>query len=89
MNINEAVFTTKYVLTNQSPIVYVIHDLEGAWQFFGSEEHLETEDARIVSLGEIIEMDTTIKEILWMPEGVEARRAQVGDEWTTRIYSED
>ena len=35
-DLNTAVFTTKFILESQSPIMYVYHDEEdGAWQFSG------------------------------------------------------
>ena len=55
-NLNVAVFTTKYVLELQSPILYVSHDEEdGAWQFFGEEDVTES-DCRIISLLNFLEL---------------------------------
>jgi hypothetical protein len=81
---NVAVFTTKYVVEKGSPIIYVSHDDEGDWQFFSKEDATEQE-ARIVTLDEIIERDPSIKEILWMPEGMEAWREGAGKAWTTKV----
>lgn len=83
INLNLAVITTRFVLEENSTIVYVTHDEDGYWQFFGEEEGIEEGDGRITSLGEIIEMDPTIKDILDIPEGGEAWRSKDTKEWTT------
>ncbi len=64
-----------------------MHDFDGDWQFFGDEKDISNENARIVTLNEILEMDPTLKEILWIPQGTEAWRKKVGDEWTTGVYA--
>lgn len=81
---NRAVFTTRYVIENKAVIVYVSHDKDGDWQFFSNEDANE-QDARVVSMDEILEIDPSIKEILWMPEGTEAWRKGVGQEWATKL----
>lgn len=87
MNIdfNVAVFTTVFVLEKKSKIIYVSHDSEGDWQFFGSEEDISEEDARVVSLAEIIEMEPSIKELLWMPEGMQCWKDLKSNEWTAAV----
>ena len=85
---SQIVFTTKYVIQKESEIVFVAHDKEGEWQFFGRENDVHENDARIVSLKEIIDLDPTLNDILWIPEGTEARRARVGSEWTTGVSAE-
>jgi hypothetical protein len=51
-SLNTAVFTSKYVLNYDSPILYVFHDEDdGAWQFLGIEDCTE-KDFRIISLAE-------------------------------------
>jgi hypothetical protein len=83
---NKTVFTTKFVIEDRSEIIYVAHDKDGDWQFFSKEEASEQE-ARIVFMNEILDLDTSLKEILWIPEGTEAWREGVGKKWTTKVYS--
>jgi hypothetical protein len=83
---NKTVFTTKFVIEDRSEIIYVAHDKDGDWQFFSKEDASEQE-ARIVFMNEILDLDTSLKEILWIPEGTEAWREGVGKEWTTKVYS--
>jgi len=86
IDLNQVVFTTKYVLENHSPIVYVSHDADGDWQFFGNEDDLNEDDARIISFGEILEINPTLKEILWIPEGMQAWLNIETKEWQTSLF---
>lgn len=81
MNYNIYVFTTKYVIKYGSPIVRVIHDEDGDWQFLGSDNNLQETDAMIVSLSEIIEFDKTLIDIIDLPIGKQAIREDIGDTW--------
>jgi hypothetical protein len=57
---NKPVFTTKFVIEDRSEIIYVAHDKEGDWQFFSREDASE-QDARIISINEILELDGSLK----------------------------
>ena len=81
LSLNMAVFTTKYVMGKNSPIVYVYYDEEGDWQFFGSEENIEIEDAMVVSLGEIFEMDRSIVDVLTLAINSFATRKSRNSDW--------
>lgn len=87
MENNKAVFTTKYILENNSPITYVVHDSDGDWQFFGPEENIIDTDIRVIAFEEILAMDPSIEELLDIPAGTEAWREDKDTEWT--ISSED
>ena len=80
---NTAVFTTKFVTKDKKEIVTVTHDNEdGAWQFFSSDQVTNLEDVvKIVALGQIIKMDSTVLEIADLPLGFEAKRNFKGDKW--------
>lgn len=81
---NLAVITTKFVIENNSPILSVFRDEEGDWQFFGFEE-VEEQDARVVSLEEILKIDPSIQEILWLSNGMTAHRENAQVEWKTLV----
>ena len=88
--LNTAVFTTKFVIEDKKPITYVSHDAEdGAWQFF-SDDELESFEkvARIVGLGEIIELDKTVLQLADMPVGFIAYRKKKEDKWIIRKQEE-
>jgi len=81
INFNIYVFTTRYVVEDNSQIIRVLHDEDGDWQFLGSEGNLKESDAMIVSLGEIIQFDETLSEIINLPIGKQALRNQKGEPW--------
>ena len=80
---NTAVFTTKFVIIDKKDITTVTHEKEdGAWQFFSSDHFDHFEDvAKVVGLGEIIKIDSSILELADMPEGYIGHRKYKGDKW--------
>jgi hypothetical protein len=80
---NTAVFTTKFVTTDKKDITKVTHEKEdGAWQFFSNDHFDNFEDvAKIVGLGEIIKMDSSILELADMKDGYVAHRNSKSDKW--------
>ncbi len=84
-----AVFTTKFVVEDDHEITYVTHDADdGSWQFLSSDTF---EDyrlvAKVVGLGQIIEKDSSILEILNMPIGFYAERENRESKW--KIQKQD
>lgn len=67
INYDQYVITTKYVINNNSPIIRVIHEKDGAWQFLGKEENLSESDAFVLSLEEILCLDSTLQDVLSLP----------------------
>lgn len=87
-NLNDAVITTRFVLDDKSTIISVFKDNDGEWQFFGNEEGITEEDARVISLGEILEIDSSLKELLQIEDGSHAYRDSQNDEWKIQRYDE-
>ncbi len=82
-NDNIAVFTTRFILNERKPILFIYHYLEdGAWQFSGEDE-CEESDYRIVSLDEMIQLDKTILEMANLELGYFAYRNGQESEWLT------
>ncbi len=79
MNLDLGVISTKYILEG-APILHVAKDEDGDWQFLGRQEITEA-DAVVVSLGQILKIDETIKAILDMPKGAEVKRQDVNSPW--------
>jgi hypothetical protein len=80
---NTAVFTTKFVITDNKEITEVHHDEDdGAWQFFSNDNFADfSKVSKIVGLGQITKIDSTLFEIADMPTGNVARRKYKGDKW--------
>lgn len=78
---NVAVFTLKRILHEGQPILYVSHDEDdGAWQFLDGED-LKEEDAALVSLVHITNLDSSIYELADLPLGWQAWRTSKSQPW--------
>ncbi|WP_158265276.1 DUF4262 domain-containing protein [Blastopirellula marina] len=77
---NSAVFTTRQVLEENHPILYVAHDEDGDWQFLCGTTNEEA-DARVVSLKNIVDLFPTLAELADLPIGWYACRDSVDEPW--------
>ena len=82
-NKNKIAITTKYVVNNNSIIVSVFYDEDGDWQFFGKEEVSE-EDAIVVSIQEMIDIDKSLVNLPDLKEGESAYRKNKESIWLIR-----
>lgn len=81
MNKNQYVFTTRFVIYDNSEIVRIMHEEDGDWQFLGKEENLEVSDAVLISLGEMMDFDKTLSIVESLPEGKQAIRTSKSSQW--------
>lgn len=79
---NKSILTTSHVLTSGSPVTFVLYDEEGDWQLFGEEEMDEDEDAYLVSVEEILEIEPALRKLPDMQFG----QAVVREKDSTRWY---
>ncbi|MCS6935644.1 MAG: DUF2185 domain-containing protein [Chitinophagales bacterium] len=79
---NTVCIVCDHVLCKQRPILYAAHDKEdGSWQFLcGQHDHTEA-NAKIISLKQATEIDSTINDLFEMPLGVGAERKTTKDKW--------
>jgi hypothetical protein len=78
---NVAVITLRQIISDGEPILHVTHDAEdGVWQFLGWGDAQE-EDAKIVGLGEIVQLDPSVEELADLPPGWHAWRAAADRPW--------
>ena len=76
-----AVFTSKRVIHEKRPIMWVTHDEDdGAWQFHDG-RRVATSDAMLIGLGEIVGIDPTVLELADLPPGWEAWRETPNEPW--------
>jgi hypothetical protein len=78
--LNIPVFTTRFVVSKHSEITHVTHDEDGYWQFLSDDGAIESA-AMLISLEEIIAIDSSVQEVLVMEEGFEANRETKKDKW--------
>lgn len=77
---NTAVFTTRFVVENDSPILYVTHDSDGDWHFMGDED-VDENDAKLVSIKNILDLDKSLNDLPFLEEGHRAVRLVKKDSW--------
>jgi hypothetical protein len=77
---NLTTFTTRQWLEEQKPILRVVHDNDGDWQFLTGDQM--EEDIKIVALSELIKRDKTLNEVFDLDYGEEADRDFIGGQWT-------
>ncbi|MFI5141924.1 MAG: hypothetical protein ACHQII_06170 [Bacteroidia bacterium] len=89
IDLNVAVFTTQNVVHQKFPIVRVYLDDEGNWQFFDAVSTNAGENAMLVSLNSILNIDPSIEEILNMQPNHCATIQDKGKGWTITPYTSD
>jgi len=78
---NTACIVCSHILSKQLPILYAAHDAEGDWQFLcGKDNHTE-ENAKVISLKEVVEIDPSVNDLFEMPNAVGTDRKTVKDKW--------
>jgi hypothetical protein len=75
-----ACFTCCHVLDEHKPILYVSHDEDGYWQFLCGGIHKE-EDAKIVSLATILEIDDSVIALAGLDYGEYSERDALDSDW--------
>lgn len=83
---NLSIFTTRQWLEEHKPILRVVHDHDGDWQFLTGDQI--PEDIRVVSLSEIVRSDHTLNEVFDLEYGEDAERASVGEAWERNSLEE-
>ena len=81
---NVAAFTLKRILSGNSSILVVRHDIEDdSWQFLDGAP-MTMADALLVGMGEIVKFDCTVMEVARIPPGFSAYRTSIGKDWDIR-----
>lgn len=86
---NLGVFTTRQWLDLHQPILNVVHDKNGDWQFLTGDQL--PDDIRLVALEQLVISDSSLNEAFDLNFGRSLDRAFIGDPWTesTMEDSED
>lgn len=76
------VITLKEILDGKKPVLYVSHDEEdGMWQFLDGSDELDIDNARIVTLEEILGVDSSLSSLLDLSIGWKAERVDRDTKW--------
>jgi Domain of unknown function (DUF4262) len=84
---NLGIFTTRQWLELDNPILRVVHDKDGDWQFLTGDQL--PEDIRIVALEQMVLKDKTLNEVFYLNYGYALEREFIGDKWTKIKLEED
>ncbi|MFL5539442.1 MAG: hypothetical protein ACJ8J0_10645 [Longimicrobiaceae bacterium] len=78
---NVAAFTTRRVAFSGAPILMVLHYSEDhSWAFMDGGEAGDA-DLAIISMAQVVQHDSTVREVADLPPGWVATRRRVGDAW--------
>ncbi len=80
-NGDTAVLTCTHVIEENKSVLYVSHDNDGDWQFLCGQDNHSEENAKVISLKNVVELDSTLNELFEMPLGVGAARTAIGEQW--------
>lgn len=84
---NLATFTTRQWIELKKPILKVVHDHDGEWQFLTGDQMQE--DARLVCLSDLVLRDKTLNDIFNLGYGEEAVRNEIGGKWVRSEFEND
>ena len=85
---NLGIFTTRQWLDLNKPILRVVHDTDGDWQFLTGDQI--PEDIRLVALEQMVLRDKTLNEVYDLDYGYSMEREFVGGKWTkTEIENQE
>jgi hypothetical protein len=83
---DDRVYTTRFVLDKDYPILVVSHDPDGKWEFLcGTTD--KPKDAREILLGEVLDLDERIREVADLPVGWRAFRSAPDAPWMQQPFS--
>lgn len=83
-----AAFTTKRIAFEDHPVLLVVHDADGSWQFLDGQDVTQG-DVALVHLAHVVGANLAVTELADLPKGWEAERQAEGGTWTRRPFVAD
>jgi hypothetical protein len=80
------VVTQRKIMEKKEPILFVLHDKDGDWQFLAADEFGGMDQVVELALNDIIKMDSSIAQVAELPQGWKAIRRNTSLPWTISIY---
>lgn len=78
-----AALTVPEILDRSRAVLYVVHDVDGTWQFLTGDE-VESDAGTVVSLADIVARDASLTPLSDLPYGWEASRSEESAGWDRR-----
>ena len=75
------VFVCEHVFRDASPVLLVVRDEDGDWQFLCGQGHEPDEVPRVVGIDQLWELDSRLRELRDLPDRFEAERGSVAGAW--------
>ena len=81
--VNSAVYTCRHVMTENSPILHIAHDMNGDWQFLCNHcgQKLDLNKVMIVALSDVYKKHNEIEILNHLKLGTQAFRQDENSEW--------
>lgn len=83
-NPHQSVFVSRCVVEDNAPIVLVVHERQGDWQFIGPVDDPEKDGCKISCFHCVVERDTSIRTLARLLPGWQATRTVPGERWALR-----
>jgi hypothetical protein len=83
-----AAFTSKRIAFDDHPVLVVVHNADGAWQFLDGQD-VTSDDVVLVHLAHVVGANEGVVEVADLPYGWEAERATEGSPWVRRPVHEE
>jgi hypothetical protein len=78
---HRSVFVSRCVVEDNAPIVRVVHEGEGDWQFIGPVDDPDQDGCKLCCLHCVVEKDQSVRLLARLLPGWRARRNAPGDDW--------
>jgi hypothetical protein len=76
-------FTCKRVMEEAQPILHVVHDAGGDWQFLcGGDEHGDETVCLLIHPSHLVDRDPSLVALSGLQRGFAAIRRSIGGDWT-------
>jgi hypothetical protein len=73
------------VVQKKQPILYVIHNNEGEWQFL-ADETMQLDPVVVLSIRDLVAIDSTVTDVAYLKKGWKAWRTDKASPWNSAIY---
>ena len=87
--LNTAVFATKKIMIDNVLITRIYHSSDNCLSFMDDYSTNSNENIMLVSLGNVLKKDDSIKTAINLPVGHCAHRKSLSDNWTIERYEEE
>ena len=78
---HQGVFVSRCVFDDNAPIVRVVHDREGDWQFIGPIDDPDEDGCKLTCFHCVVEKDRSIRTLARLLPGWQARRTAPDEVW--------